>query len=220
MLKKLKSLFIVEVEDKKSKKPGQKKEAQQEKTVPNPPSVSESTTGEPGKVTDKFLDVLFNAMESNNLDGFDYLEFKQSLLSLKKVRMDDETRFKSAYAMAQTMGASVEHLIKTAQHYINVLAKEEKKFETALANQKASRVGSKQQEIKQLEDLIGKKEEQIRMLQKEIAEHHKQVDTLKRVIGDAASKIETTKNNFIASYNTLVGQIYQDIENMKQYLQG
>ncbi len=216
MLKKLKSLFIVEVEDKKSKKPPQKKE--KEKPVPNPPSVQESVSGKPGQVTDKFLDVLFDAMEKNNLDGFDYLEFKQSLLSLKKVNMDEPTRFRSAYAMAQTMGASVQHLIKTAQHYIDVLAKEEKKFESALANQKANRIGSKQKEITQLEQLMKDKQTRIKQLQKEMTEHEKQIDTLKRVIGDAASKIETTKNNFIASYNTLVGQIYKDIENMKQFL--
>ena len=75
-------------------------------------------------------------MEKANIEGFDYLEYKQSLKSLAKMPMDERTRFQSAYAMAQTMGASVGHLIKTAQHYIDILAAEEKKFETALANQK------------------------------------------------------------------------------------
>ena len=214
MLKKLKSLFIVEVEDTKKQQRSSKKKA----TVPNPPSVPESKSGEPGKVSDQFLDVLFGAMEKNNLQGFDYLEFKQSLLSLKKMDMDDATRFKSAYAMAQTMGASADHLIKTADHYIKVLADEEKKFEIALANQNEQRVGHKEKEIQQLDQLIKEKEARIKSLEKEINEHKKQVNSLRTALTGAVKKLETTKNNFIASYNSLVEQIYRDVEDMKKYL--
>ena len=214
MLKKLKSLFIVEVEDNKKKKPSKKKQ----EPVPNPPSVQESSTGEPGKISDQFLEVLFAAMEKHNLKGFDYLEFKQSLLSLKKMDMDDATRFRSAYAMAQTMGASADHLIKTADHYIKVLADEEKKFELALAKQNEQRVGNKQKEIQQLDQLIKEKEAQIKALQKQIDEHKKQVNSLREALKGAMKKLETTKNNFIASYNSLVEQIYRDVENMKKYL--
>ena len=217
MLKRLKSLFIVEVEEQRTKKKVPKPKSEP-KSVPNPPSLSESTKGEPGKITNKFLDVLFGVMDKNNLEGFDYLEFKQSLLSLKKMTMDEPTRFKSAYAMAQTMGASVDHLIKTAQHYIEVLAKEEQKFEKALIKQKEHRIGSKEEEINQLNQLIAQKEAQIKKLTKEVNEHKNQVGTLKKHIGDAAKKIETTKNDFIVSYNSLVGQIHEDVENMKKYL--
>ena len=35
-----------------------------------------------GKVTDKFYDILFGAMEANNQEGFDYLEYKKSLQTL------------------------------------------------------------------------------------------------------------------------------------------
>lgn len=216
MLKKLKSLFIVEVEGQKkqqaNKKPSDKP------TTPNPPSMPESKSGEPGKISDQFLEVLFTAMEKHNLEGFDYLEYKQSLLSLKKMEMDEATRFQSAFAMAQTMGVDLNHLLKTAEHYINILAKEEQKFETALAKQNEQRVGNKQKEIDQLNDLIQNKEGQIKQLQKQIDEHKKQVNSLRLALEGAVKKLESTKNNFIASYNSLVSQIYQDLENMKKYL--
>ncbi len=213
MLKKLKSLFIVQVEDDKKKK-----RSPEEQPVPNPPSLEESPEGERGKTDDQLLEVLFGAMAKNNLEGFDYLEFKQALLSLKKVEMDEATRFRSAYAMAQTMKTDVDHLIKTAEHYIKVLAKEETKFEKALAKQNEKRVGGKKKEIRQLEDLIKEKEAQIQSLQKQIDEHRKQVNSVNQALKNAVKKIETTKNNFIASYNTVVEQIYRDIENMKKYL--
>lgn len=218
MLKKLKSLFIVEVEDQKRKKTTASNSRQKEKKVPTPPAVTESKEGEPGQVSDKFLEVLFGAMDKNNLEGFDYLEFKQSLLSLKKMDMDEATRFKSAYAMAQTMGVDVDHLIRTADHYIKVLAEEEQKFEVALGKQNEQRVGSKAKEIQQLNQLIQDKEAQIKALQKQIDEHKKQVNSLREALKSASKKIETTKNDFIVSYNSLVSQIYKDVENMKKYL--
>lgn len=220
MFKNLKSLFIIE--DEAAAKPGK---AKAEKLTPTPkqetapgPEIQESVEGEPGKVTRKFMDVLFKAMEQQNIEGFDYLEFKQSLASLSKMPMDEPTRYRSAYAMAQTMGAKPDRLLETAQHYINVLKKEEHKFEIALAAQQEKQVGSKLQKIKDLELVVKNKSEKIKALTLEIEQHQKQVGALKNQISGASSKMETTKNDFIASYNALVSQIHSDLENMKKYL--
>lgn len=221
MFKKLKSLFIVEVHDNESKKKVADAKKQEEKPAVPPKSrpIQHVVEGGDGKVTDQFLNVLFDSMEKNNLEGFDYLEFKQSLLSLKKVEMDENTRFKSAFAMAQTMGATAAHLIKTAQYYLGLLAKEEEKFEKALNHQMENRIGAKELEIQKLDQLVNEKEKQIEKLKQEITEHRSQVESLRKYINEAMSKIASTKNDFIASYNSLVGQINKDIENIKKYLQ-
>ncbi|MEM6697744.1 MAG: hypothetical protein AAF599_05070, partial [Bacteroidota bacterium] len=166
----------------------------------------------------KFTEVLLGSMEKADLEGFDYLEYKKSLQSLAKMPMDEATRYKSAYAMAQTMGVSPDKLVQTAQHYIDALSKEEQKFEQALQSQKEKQVGSKLQQYKQLEQLISKKAEQIKLLTQEIEQHQKQMDATKKEVSNASVKIETTKNNFIASYNMLVAKIQEDIDKMKQYL--
>ena len=44
------------------------------------------------------------------------------------------------------------------------------------------------------------------------------MDQLKQSIAQATKKVESTKNDFIASYNSLVSQIQQDIDNMKKHL--
>ena len=156
MFKNLKSLFIIEEEDKsKGEKPTKETpKAQVTPKKPIAPMKDAPIQAGPGQVSKKFTDVLLNAMQGANLDGFDYLEYKQSLNSLKKMSMDEATQYQSAYAMAQTMGATPEHLVKTAQHYINVLQTEEKKFEEALVAQKSKQIGSKEQEIKTLECTI------------------------------------------------------------------
>ena len=222
MFKNIKSLFIIEEEE--TPKKGQKStKAKAETSKPTSEKVTpaakvQSVEGRAGKVTKKFTDVLLKAMNENNLEGFDYLEYKQSLNSLKKMQMDEATRYQSAYAMAQTMGATPAHLVNTAQHYIDILQKEENKFEEALASQKNKQIGSKQQEIQKLDDAVKAKAQQIKKLTMEIEAHQKKSESLKKEISNASIKVENTKNDFFASFQNLVSQIKQDMENMKKYL--
>lgn len=223
MFKNLKSLFVIEEESSSSSKKTAPKQKPKSKATPVPKPAGkdvmvESKTGDPGKVTNKFLNVLFQALEQNNLEGFDYLEYKQSLDSLKKMPMDEATRFKSAFAMAQTMGATPAHLVNTAQHYIKILKQEEQKFEKALSNQRTVQIQQKDQEIKQMDQLIKAKEAQIQQLNQEIEKAKQKAAQLKEEVNSATQKVETTKNNFIASYNMLVSQIDQDVEKIKQHL--
>ena len=181
-------------------------------------TIAESPAGKPGTVSSKFTDVLFGAMERANLEGFDYLEFKQSLKSLEKMPMDEATRYQSAFAMAKTMGATPKKLVDTAGHYVRVLQKEEKKFEEALNNQKTKQIGQKRQQVEQLDKVIQEKAKQIEQLTKEIEQHKQKITSLKMEVNNASSKVESTKNDFIASYNAIVAQIQNDVEAMQKYL--
>lgn len=218
VFKNIKSLFVVQEEtvveavEEKAASPAPRKEpAPTQQTAP-------SRQTDPGKATQQFMEVLFNAMEANNLEGFDYLEFKQSLRSLEKMPMDEATRFRSAFAMAQTMGATPEKLIQAAQHYAAVLKEEERKFEEALAHQQTKQIGAKAGQIKDLDTIIQQKTEQIKKLTQEIEQHRAQQAQLQQEVADASGKVEATKNNFIASYNAVAHQITDDIEKMKQFL--
>ena len=221
MFDKLKSIFIVD--DGAANKPepdGQKKvsdvKAKSEEAKVSVPKASASASS--GKITPKFTKVLLKAMEANNLDGFDYLEYKHSLKSLEKMPMDEQTRFKSAFAMAQTMGATPEHLIKTANHYVRVLLEEQEKFGQALANQRTRQIGNKEDQIKQLDSVIKEKTQRIEQMKAEIQKHTKDMEAMKGEISNAVVKVESTKNDFHASFNNLVNQINKDIESMKNYL--
>lgn len=219
MLKNLKSLFIVEEEGAKKKKSEPKKTTSS--STPSPtkePGTPATTSGEPGSVKTKFVEILFAAMERANLDGFDYLEYKQSLKSLEKMPMDEATRFQSAFAMAKTMGATPEKLLQTAQHYMDTLLQEEQKFEAALAKQQNEQIGSKEQRISQLEETVKAKAEQIKKLTQEMDAHQKEADKLQKEIATASAKVASTKNDFIASYQSLIQQISSDVENIKKYL--
>ena len=232
MLKNLKKWFVVDDEEFKEKMSGDSAGdadiVSEQKAKPTSISISISSSSSTSstasstvpseKSSPKFTNILLQAMEANNLDGFDYLEYKHSLHNLAKMAMDEKTRYQSAYAAASTMGATPAKLVKTAHFYIDVLKKEEAKFAQALANQKDKQIGDKSQLIQQHDNLVKEKTKQIEQLKKEIAQHQAKSEQMEKSISAATVKVETTKNNFVASYNLVLSQINRDIENMKKYL--
>jgi capsule polysaccharide export protein KpsE/RkpR len=221
MLKKFKSLFIIEEEgtSPESQTPVEKS-ASPQKDVPAPTrsfQVPVGSTG-PGKVQDRFLDVLFDALEANNQDGFDYMEFKDFLKSLAKLSMDDETRYKSAFATAQTMGATKEKIVSSAQHYIGILSREQSKFQEALNGQRDRNLTGKQDEIKQLEQTIKNKEAEIEKLKADLEGHRQQISNLEKEINTASEKLVQTANDFEATYQALLGQIELDVKNIESHI--
>lgn len=235
MFDRIKKLFVVEDDDPLKKALEQKSQeeadatASAEEIVPSRPagkaaapqnSTTQTPTAKPtgGKVTDKFMNILLGAMDKNNLDGFDYLEYKQSLQSLQNMDMDEATRYQSAFAMAKTMGATPKNLLETANHYLNILKTEEQKFGQALVSQKDKQIGNRQQRLDQLAKGIEHKRKQIAQLTKEIEAHEQESAEIKQQITDSTVKVENTKNNFVVTYQLLTSQIQEDIRKMQSYL--
>ena len=226
MFKKLKALFIAE--DQGDLEEALKKAKKEEPLAPSPeraptaptssPQVTTAHTNPQGQVNDKFINILFGAMENANLPSFDYIEYKQALRNLAKMPMDEATRFKSAFATAKTMGATPQKLINAASHYLQILQQEEHKFQQALAHQRNKQIGDKEKSIQNLHQQIQHKEQQIEQLRKEILNDKNTMEAMKKEISSASLKVEKTKNDFMASYHALVGQIQADIEKMKKYL--
>ena len=222
MFKKLKNLFIIEEgEGTPQEKPNKSENTtESQKNTPGAhrtPSVSPLPNVK-GQVQDKFLQVLFDALQSSNQEGFDYLEFKDFLRSLANVPMDDSTRFKSAFATAQTMGATKENILVSARQYITILGKEETKFQDALGGQKERNLTGKQQEIKELEKTIQQNEAEIEKLRVGIENHRKKIGTLEQEINTASEKLAQTASDFGATYQALLSQIQDDVKNIESHL--
>jgi cytochrome P450 len=221
-LKKLKGVFVVEDPNAPQEKPQQTvtQQPQQQSNRPTqqasvpPPTMNTAN----GQVSQKFTEVLFRAMEAANVDGFDYFEFKQAINNLANMPMDEATRYKSAFAMAQTMGATPDKLIQTAGTYLGVLKQEQDKFQQAAQGQVQNQIGNKKAQIDNFEQVIKQKEAQIKQMTDEMAQHRKEMETLKSDIEQASSKVAQTTADFEKSYQVLVGQIQNDVTNMQKYL--
>ncbi len=247
MLKNLKSLFVKE-EGKTKKEPSEdplknkKVEAAAEDLSESSDYLSSQTGGDEnseeqivpsieketprtttadtkGEISDKFMDILLGAMKKNNKEGFDYMEYKQSLQSLKKMDMEDATRFQSAFAMAQTMGATKENITSSASYYLDILNQEKQKFQQVVASQNTKQVTSKQTGSEDILKAIANKEQQIKKLQDDIAKLKEQYASAKKEIEISKTKVEKTKNDFLITYDLLESQIKKDVELIKKYLQ-
>lgn len=235
MFKKLKSLFIVEDENAaategKASADAQNKAGAKSNTAPGAKkataasSASAATSGydknnpPKGKPQEKFVNRLLKALEENNPEGFDYLEYKQAVQNLSNVDMDESTRFKSALAMAKSMGATPDKLISSANMYMKVLSNEEKKFLDAFKNQQSRQVSTQNKDIKQLDDGIKQRQQAIAKMQKEIEAATKALESKKANINQANAKVQATKDGFYVAYHIVTQQIAQDIEKMKTHL--
>lgn len=174
--------------------------------------------GEHHGLDDKSVNFLTKALANNNLPGFDYLEFKQSLGALADLNMDEETAIKSAFATASTLGLTKEKLIKTAEHYKNILNTEKSQFDAALQKQIQQKVDSKQREVQKLKAQVEDYKKKIQQLEEKIMSSMRIIDSADETINAAKTKIEGTRDNFETALQTITNQINKDIENIQNFL--
>jgi hypothetical protein len=214
ILKKFKSVFIVE--DETAATPATNNESTVAQSPQPAQAAAQANTS--GSVSSKFVEILASALEKNNQEGFDYFEFRQALINLGKMSMDEPTRYKSAFAMAQTMGVTPAKLIDSAQFYLNILSNEQTRFNEAHSLQRDKLIGNREEEAKNLDALIQQKTAQIQQLTQEIAEHQKQSEKIRKDVSDATIKIENTKADFEATFSSVVGQLKADVAKIQEHL--
>lgn len=178
-----------------------------------------SIFGDHHGLDEKSVDFLTRALEKNNLPGFDYLEFKQSLRTLvDKMNLEEGTAMQSAFATASTVGLTKEKLLKTAQHYIAVLNKEKEQFDTAMKKQLVQRVESKTSEVEKLRKQIEEYKEKIKTLQAHIEKSQSTIDHADENIQAERDKIEQTRDNFEHTLQSILNEIEKDVDNIEKYL--
>ena len=216
--KTFKSVFIVDEPQKQGQPAAQATQQPEQQVIAQQEPTRAPIPSSKGAVTDKFMEILSSALERNNQPGFDYFEFSQALKNLEKMPMDEVTRFQSAYAMAQAMGATPQKLAESAQYYLQVLGAEQSKFNEAHAQQRSRMIGGREEEIKNLEATIQQKTEQIKQLTLQIEEHRQRSDQMRQEISDSTIKIENTKADFEATFTSVAGKIQEDLAKIQQHL--
>lgn len=166
----------------------------------------------------KSVDVLLKALKAEQLPGFDYIKFKQSLKALTALDMDLSTAMRSAFATASTLGVTKDKLIKTAKHYQSILQREKEQFDQAAENQVTQRIASKENEITKLDGQIHECEEQIESLEKLIIQLKDKLEKAKQEKETAAEKIKEAKEKFDGSFRSLIEIIDEDIKSIESHL--
>ena len=149
---------------------------------------------------------------------FDYMKFKQSVITLLQMDMDEATSYKSAFATAATMGLTKDKLLASAKKYTYVLAGERESFATALLQQKSIKVEGRKSEVSELHKKIADHKQQIKRLEQEIEAFQLRIDNVDQDVEQASLKIEGTKKKFLDVYKVLEESIQTDIETINKYL--
>lgn len=167
---------------------------------------------------ERSLEFLANAVEKNNLNGFDYFEFKRAVAHLMQMKLDEATAQKSAFATAATLGITKEKLIETAGYYKNVVVKEKEQFDKALETQNTTKITARKEEAKRLRDQVERHKVEIARLQDEIAGYLNQIEQADAAIKLEGEKLEKAKAAFEKTHQSVVLQIEKDIEAMHKNL--
>ncbi|MFZ4634282.1 MAG: hypothetical protein ACOYNO_08770 [Saprospiraceae bacterium] len=167
---------------------------------------------------DRSLEFLANAIEKNNLPGFDYFEFKRAVVNLQEMQLEESIAFKSAFTTAATVGLTKDKLVETANYYRNLLLKEKDQFETALSGQHATKIQSREAEVKRLQDQIERHKAEISRLQDEIGGYLNDVETAQTQMHADAEKLDKARSNFDKAHQAVLLHIDRDIESIHKYL--
>lgn len=166
----------------------------------------------------KSLDFLLNAIEKNNQNGFDYLEFKQALIRLEHLDIDEGTAIKTAFATATTVGLTKDKLVDSADYYLTILKDEFKQFNTALEKQMESRVHSKEKQKTALESKKATLQKKINTLNAELKDLENKLNNIDTEADAARKKIEETSERFGQTLHAISKRIEADMDQFKSQL--
>lgn len=145
---------------------------------------------------EKSVNALLKALNDAHLEEFDYLKFKASVQNLLSLNMDENTSIRSTFATAQTLGVTKDYVLKTIDHYINVIGREKSNFSEALKKTLDNSINTKIKDSDTLRVNINKFEQKIVELQNAIQEGKTKLQNVDSEIEEIKNKIETTKNEF------------------------
>ena len=181
---------------------------------------SDTTNHIDGEDVKKFVNVLFSALEKSNLEGFDYLEFMQSITNLKeqKITGDEQKLFQTAYAMAKTMNIEKDKLLSTGQHYLSILESEKNNFYNSLNSTAKTKLNEKNDEINALNKKIEENQRQIAKLRDELQNDQNRLRSITEEFAQAETKVQSVKNGFNSAFYSLSNKIKTDLEKISKYL--
>ena len=162
-----------------------------------------------GKVNEEVYKMLSDAVDASNLDGNDFLEFMQSLNSMKHLTVDENTKFNMVFStLASTQGGFTKEIcLNSIKHYLGVIDGEKAIFLGEMQNATNSLVNEKIAEKERLEQMAQSKAEQIQLLQEEIEQISSNVGELNTEAEDAKVKIAQKEADFEVTLEQLVGQL-------------
>lgn len=156
-------------------------------------------------------------IEENNMEGYDYFEFRNAIENMKAVIPGEAERFKAAYAAVASL-VKVDKLILSIDFYLSKIDAKKKEFDEYVTSVVAQKVTGKEEQAKSLDEKIIKTNEAIAKLNEDIGKLQEERTKLLNESVAEKAKIETVRNGFVSTYNKVVAEINSDKTKIKTYL--
>lgn len=213
MFDKLKGLFVEVEEDKKPVV------ADEPAPVSSPkPLAATAVPIVPSSVNEEMAKVLNAAIEAANLDGFDYIEFKNALASLASAPIPEPQKYQTVFATAGTMGLTKQKLIDAIDYYQKVIDKKKEEFQTQVQAMVAKEITSREELKVQKEKEIVDLQEKIRQAQSTISERQQEILGISTEINEQNLRIQQTASAFEATFASVAGKLQEDKAKIQTYI--
>lgn len=163
-------------------------------------------------------DALLQSLDENKLAGYDYLKFIAALEEMKSCGGNEESRFKMAYIAAKQLGVDKNQLLKTADHYKQVLQQDSQDFNNDLAQKQTETVGAHEDRIKQIDAAVAERNDQIAKLNAEITQLQQEKGSLSGQVMENRAKLEVRKRSFEVTLAALTSEIDSNTQKINQYI--
>lgn len=165
-----------------------------------------------GLVEERFVKMLEQAMEEQNLPGQDYMEFKAAIEKMKGLPMDEPMMFKTVFTVISLQGCTKENLLASIDHYLSVIEKEKTQFDEELAFEREASITQKQKQIAQIQT-------EVESFQTKIDEMKARAFALSQESQQAEMKIRSTEANFNESMRVVRSVLESDKNKINTFLQ-
>ena len=163
------------------------------------------------EVDPEISEMLEKSLQDGKLSNFDYLKFVSMVDKMKGKVSSEEARFQTAFSAAEELGVTKASLLKSGDHYLDVLTEDEQDF-----NENCSDFEKK--EIKSRETKLATSAANIEALTKELAQAQEEHETLESELQDQKAKLESRKESFQTTLESFRSTIKDNVEKINQYL--
>lgn len=191
-----------------------KPKAAQPAQAPTPsysPSPVSMTTFTSQSIDPAIQEMLNQSLQENKLSGFDYLKFICAVDETKTTGVPEEARFKMTFSTAKQLGVDKNGLLKSGQHYIEVLAQDESDFNADCTQYEKNQVQAREAKLSSIETTISSLGQQLAQLNQDHA-------TLTQELQQEKAKLESRKVAFRVTLENIRTTIKSNIDKINQYL--
>lgn len=219
MLSKFGSLFVT-TEDSSSNEENENETTNtvvNESIQSNPVNVLQ---GAMGVVDPNLYNELLKVLNDHDLEGIDFLEFQKALVGMQNIGgMSEQQKFQAVFAtLSAGSNITKSSIIETANHYVDVLKKETEEFHKEAGNKRDGDVGTREQQVSELNSANEEKVALIQKLTTEINDNQTTISHLQGEITEHSINIDRTIKNFDVTVQTVENEILNNVNKINTYI--